>query len=119
MKKLLLILLCLPLIFSCGKEIENSLSQTNIKGKVKAIKQTYFDSKLELIREDNFSYLTSNKSIIFSDQFEVQFNKDGNMTEYSRYNEDGELTYKKKYKYDEDWNSYFNMGCRRSFKHGT
>ena len=40
MKKLLLILLCLPMIFSCGeKKEENDLTRDNLKGKVKEIIQ--------------------------------------------------------------------------------
>ncbi len=55
MKKLLLILLCVPLMFSCGdkkdktdntekKEIENDLAKENIKGKVKQIIEDDFPS---------------------------------------------------------------------------
>ena len=44
MKKLLLILLCLPLLFSCG-ENKNSLTRYNIKGNVKEIIETSFDAK--------------------------------------------------------------------------
>ena len=45
MKKLLLILLCVPLLFSC-EENESDLTRANIKGNVKEIVETTFDAKL-------------------------------------------------------------------------
>ena len=44
MKKLLLLLLCVPLIFSCGEK-DNSLTRANIKGNVKEIIETTFEAK--------------------------------------------------------------------------
>ena len=47
MKKLLLILLCFPMLFSCGeKKEENDLSRDNLKGKVKEIIQVRLDAPL-------------------------------------------------------------------------
>ena len=47
MKKLLLILLCLPLLFSCGeKKEENDLTRDNLKGKVKEITEVRLDAPL-------------------------------------------------------------------------
>ena len=97
MKKLLLILLCVPLMFSFGenkkdtenekkKEIENDLTEENIK--VKQITgTTYVIASEEIYRKDKYLY-----------------NKDGNMTEMTSYNANGELGSNSKYKYDEDGN---------------
>ena len=104
MKKLLLILLCVPLMFSCGEnndekvqkeEIENDLTRANIKGKVKEIIETTFSAK-EYFGEPQKGDLRT--------KYISKYNEDGNRTEETFYNADGELGGKYKYQYDEDGN---------------
>ena len=73
MKKLLLILLCVPLIYSCGDN-KNSLTRENIKGNVKEIIETTFDAK-EVFSEpqkENCMY-----------KYKFQYNEDGNITKHT------------------------------------
>ena len=119
MKKLILILLCLPMIFSCRDEknkIENDLSKENIIGNPKEIKEYRYSAK-ELFGE-------AQKEKLLHENI-VRFNSEGNITEFIRnnsqsyktyYNEitkqkekthiyDGEeLVGLEKYKYDENGN---------------
>ena len=92
MKKLLLILLCLPLLFSCGNKKENDLTAGNINGKVKELIETSFNVK-EAFGDLEKGDLKSKKKF--------KYNKDGNRTEGSSYDKDGELSYKWKFKYNE------------------
>ena len=101
MKKLLLILLCVPLMFSCGEnndekvqkeEIENDLTRANIKGKVKEIIETTFSAKESFGEPQKGDLRTKDIS---------KYNEDGNRTEETSYNADGELARKYKYQYDE------------------
>ena len=120
MKKLLLLLLCVPLMFSCG-EIENSLTRANIKGKVKEIIETTFYAK-EAFDEPQKGDLRQKKIIKYDEdgniteltayladweidfKFKHQYDEDGNMTEETSCYADGELDSKTKYQYDEDGN---------------
>ena len=119
MKKLILILLCLPMIFSCRDEknkIENDLSKENIIGNPKEIKEYHYSAK-ELFGE-------AQKEKLLHENI-LRFNSEGNITEFIRnnsqsyktyYNEitkqkekthiyDGEeLVGLEKYKYDENGN---------------
>ena len=101
MKKLLLILLCVPLIFSFGEkeEIKNELTRENIKGDVKQIIETSFVAK-EAFGEPQKGDLIK-KTI-------TKYNVDGNRTETSIYNADGELDSKYKFQYDKDGNETEN-----------
>ena len=137
MKKLLLILLCLPMIFSCRDEknkIENDLSKYNIIGNPKEIKEHHYSAK-ELFGE-------AQKEKLLHENI-LRFNSEGNITEFIRnnsqsyktyYNEitkqkekthiyDGEeLVGLKKYKYDENGNqiekgSYFEGKLERFYKY--
>jgi hypothetical protein len=94
MKKLLLLLLCVPLMFSCG-ENENDLTRANIKGNVKEIVETYFDAK-EVFGEPQ----KKNRG----GKLVKKFNKDGNKTEWVSYDVDGEMTNKYKFQYDKNGN---------------
>ena len=129
MKKLLLILLCVPLMFSFGenkkdtenekkKEIENDLTEENIK--VKQITgTTYVIASEEIYRKDKYLYnKDGNKTewegtaLGIEDGLEVQrywnekykYNEDGNMTERTSYNANGEIDGKNKYLYNKDGN---------------
>ena len=97
MKKLILILLALPLLFSCGNggKIDNDLTNQKMRGHVKEIAETSFDAK------ESFGEV---KKDGVKDKKEQKFNKQGNITEENIYDENGELTSKWKYKYDKDGN---------------
>ena len=120
MKKLLLILLCVPLMFSCGEnndekvqkeEIENDLTRANIKGKVKEIIETTFSAKESFGEPQKGDLRTKDIS---------KYNEDGNRTEETSYNADGELARKYKDQYDEDGNrtekTFYNADGEIMFK---
>jgi hypothetical protein len=89
MKKLLLILLCLPMLFSCGeKKEENDLSRDNLKGKVKEIIQVRLDAP----------FISGGISDIISI---YKYDENGKMTEMARYLGE-ELIKQVKYKADEN-----------------
>jgi hypothetical protein len=89
MKKLLLILLCFPMLFSCGeKKEENDLSRDNLKGKVKEIIQVRLDAPL----------ISGRISDIISI---YKYDENGKMTEMARYLGE-ELIKQVKYKADEN-----------------
>ena len=97
MKKLLLILLCLPMIGfgqTQKKEIENDLTRENIKGKVKQIIEAYFDAK-EAFGKPKKENLT--------DKYKIKYNMDGNITEEIDLIFKG-IDSKYKYLYNEDGN---------------
>ena len=124
MKKLLLILLCLPFLFSCGgKKQDNDLG--TLKGKVKICSEIIFEAKEafgDLVKGEKFntphtktkydeygnktevsSYDKDGKLWLYSSK-KYKYDEDGNKTEESSYDKDGGLTSKSKYKYDEDSN---------------
>ena len=87
MKKLLLILLCLPMIFSCRDEknkIENDLSKYNIIGNPKEIKEHHYSAK-ELFGE-------AQKEKLLHENI-LRFNSEGNITEFIRNNSQSYKTY--------------------------
>ena len=99
MKKLLLLLLCVPLIGfgqTEKKEIDNDLTRTNVKGRVKEI----------MAMQDG-----GGRALTF---VKIKFNEHGNKTVAIFYNADGELDRKSKYQYDEYGNkteySYYSDG---------
>jgi len=122
MKKLLLILLCLPLLFSCGgNKKENWLTKVNLKGKVKELTETTFNAKEAFgdLAKDGLEYKCKYKidedgNLIEFNQYDndgeliekwkAKYDEDGNLIEESHYDKDGELVLKQKCKYDEDGN---------------
>jgi YD repeat-containing protein len=92
MKKLILLLLFIPLV-SCDKK--NSLSELNLNGKVKSVVTSYYEAeeKFRDIEKGELEY-----------SIEQEFNDDGNIVEGNSYNKEGELTSKSKFKYDDDGN---------------
>jgi antitoxin component YwqK of YwqJK toxin-antitoxin module len=133
MKKLLLILLCLPLLFGCGGEKkENDLTEYNIKGKIKDIIETRYDAKEafgdlekgDLVAKEKYKYdedgnetewTSYNSDGELEGKYKYKYDEDGNQTELTSYNSDGELEGKAKLKYDEDgneteWTSYDKDG---------
>jgi hypothetical protein len=102
MKKLLLILLCVPLMFSCGeekaktskKEKKSDLLRKKLKGKVKRITESSF------FPEEGYG-INDDKGI--TAYYTDIFNEDGNIIESSslEYRQHPES---KKFKYDKDGN---------------
>ena len=89
MKKLLLILLCFPMIYSCGeKKEENDLSRDNLKGKVKEITEV----RLDVLR------VTGE---IYDDIKKHKYDENGKKIEEAWYSGE-ELIKKVKYKADEN-----------------
>lgn len=109
MKKLLLILLCFPMIgfgqwnygFG-GQNRNNHLSKDNIKGKVKEIVETKFEAK-KVIGELKKSDLKG--------QWIYRYDKDGNMLEQIWYRKNGELGSQETFKYDDNGNQTERNFC--------
>ncbi len=103
MKKLLLILLCLPLFYSCKTKADkenivaqkSTLNEKNIKGKVKQIteKSFYVSNKFGEPVKDSLEYIN-----VFL------FDKSGNQTELQILEENGNIYSKRKFKYDKNRN---------------
>ena len=92
---LALLAICL-LIFACsGGDEKNSLTELNLKGKVKSINTTSFTAteKFGEVTKDDLE-----KSV------KQKFDDKGNLIEEASYDEDGELIGKYKYKYDDKGN---------------
>ena len=122
MKKQILILLVLPLLFSCGekKKIKTDLTLSGINGKVKEIMWAEFNVK-EAFGEIKKDSLISKYKIYYNVQGNqsswnqyntnkliakgiTEFNEFNKCSEYTTYNGEGELTQKKKYIYDKNKN---------------
>jgi len=127
MKKLLLILLCLPMLFSCGaeKKQDNDLTRENLKGKIKEMTIYVFNVRESFGELEKGNLMWKNKckydedgnkteeryykdgKLIWKEKY-----KDGNKTETNYYNKDGELKEKQKNKYDKVGNktetNYYN-----------
>jgi hypothetical protein len=115
MKKLLLILLCLPLLFSCGgKNQENDLSRDNLKGKVKEIIEVRLDVLFV-------------SGVIYNETTKYKYDENGKKIEMAYYL-DEELIKKVKYKADENGSvgkvvegkenlPFLNMSSPREFKY--
>ena len=121
MKKLLVLLLCVPLLFSCGekgnkenKEIENDLTRANIKGNVKEIRETSFVRYESLGAEEKHMFynqdgnlteiISCNANGELCRRNKYQYDENRNLTQETFYNEDGEIDAKDKYQYDENGN---------------
>ena len=100
----LYLILFVSLFFSCSDK-KNSLSEENLKGKVKSV-DTYTYSAKEKFGENVTDEL--------EDVEKNKYNKDGNLIEIAFYDEDGELYYKIKSKYDDgnliESASYYDEG---------
>ena len=89
-EKLLLILLCLPILFSCGaeKKQDNDLTRENLKGKIKEMTIYVFNVRESFGELEKGNLMWKNK---------CKYDEDGNKTE-ERYYKDGKLIWKEKYK---------------------
>ena len=92
---LALLAICL-LIFACsGGDEKNSLTELNLKGKVKSINTTSFTTT------EKFGEVTKDD---WEENYKRKFDDKGNLIEEASYDEDGELSWKNKSKYDDKGN---------------
>ena len=98
MKKIILAILSVLRLVSCKQsEKKNDLTEENLKGKVKSIKEITYEAveKFGQIEKGNVLYCLSYFTI---------YNEKGNKIEKNHYEFDGRLDYKVTYKYDENGN---------------
>ena len=113
MEKIILVILSVLCLVSCNQsEKKNDLTEENLKGKVKSIKETTYKAieKFGQIEKGDVLY------DVFNDPFiTIIYNEKGDRIEENHYNSDGSLDYKVTYKYDENGNKiegniYFSDG---------
>ena len=96
MKKIILAILSVLRLVSCKQsEKKNDLTEENLKGKVKSIKETLYEAV------DKFGQIE--KGNWFNNYFTI-YDKKGNIIEENDYDSDGSLNSKTTYKYDEKGN---------------
>ena len=96
MKKIILVILSVLCLVSCNQsEKKNDLTEENLKGKVKSIKETLYEAV------DKFGQIE--KGDVLNNYFNI-YNEKGNKIEENRYDSDGSLYFKDTYKYDEKGN---------------
>ena len=107
MKKIILAILSVLYLVSYGQlEKKNDLTEENLKGKVKSIKETTYKAV------DKFGQIK--KGNVLNNYFTI-YNKKGNTIEGNEYYSDGSLNDKTTYKYDEkgnkiEKNNYYYSG---------
>ena len=84
------------LIFTCsGGGDKNTLTELNLKGKVKSINTAYFTAT------EKFGEAAKDDSLLNEEQ---KFDDKGNQIEKASYDENGELSWKNKFNYDDKGN---------------
>ena len=98
MKKIILAILSVLRLVSCKQsEKKNDLTEKNLKGKVKSIKETTYEAV------EKFGQIE--KGDVLNNYFNI-YNEKGNKIEDNSYDSDGRLLgYKTTYKYDEKGNN--------------
>ena len=145
MKKIILAILSVLYLVSYGQlekksEKKNDLTEENLKGKVKSIKETPYEAveKFGQIEKGDMlnTYFTiftiynkkgntieendyNSDGSLFS-KFTYKYDEKGNIIEKNDYDSDGSLNYKTTYKYDEKGNmieaNFYNSDGSLSFK---
>lgn len=117
MKKIILVILSVLCLVSYGQlekktEKKNDLTEENLKGKVKSIKETLYEAV------DKFGQIK--KGNVLNNYFTI-YNKKGNTIEGNEYYSNRRFNYKTTYKYDEKGNNieenYYNSNGRLYEKH--
>ena len=101
MEKIILVILSVLCLVSCNQsEKKNDLTEENLKGKVKSIKETTYKA-IEKFGQIEKGDVLVDSSAVYTDygRFKI-YNEKGNKIEENRYNSDGSLYYKVTYKYD-------------------
>ena len=102
MKKIILAILSVLYLVSYGQlEKKNNLTEENLKGKVKSIKENTYEAvdKFGQIKKGNVFYDG------FSSPFTIIYNEKGNKIKICRYDKYGKIDNKNTYKYDEKGNN--------------
>ena len=113
MEKIILAILSVLRLVSCKQsEKKNDLTEENLKGKVKSIKETLYEAV------DKFGQIE--KGNWFNNYFTI-YDKKGNIIEENDYDSDGSLNSKTTYKYDEKGNKIeendYDSDGRLSYKY--
>ena len=143
MKKIILAILSVLYLVSYGQlEKKNDLTEENLKGKVKSIKENTYEAveKFGKIEKGNVFYdgFSSPSTIIYNEKRDkieqnnynsdsrldskttYKYDEKGNNIEKNNYYSDGSLNYKTTYKYDEKGNmieaNFYNSDGSLSFK---
>ena len=96
MEKIILVILSVLCLVSCNQsEKKNDLTEENLKGKVKSIKETTYKAV------DKFGQIE--KGDVLNNYFNI-YNEKGNKIEDNSYDSDGNLSSKDTYEYDEKGN---------------
>ena len=121
MKKIILATLSVLYLVSYGQsKKKNDLTEENLKGKVKSIKETTYEAvdKFGQIEKGNVFY--DRFSLLFNSPFTIIYNEKGNKIEKNYYNSDGSLKSKTTYKYDKKGNNIeentYDSDSRLNFK---
>jgi hypothetical protein len=134
MKKIIVLTLLIPCLYSCSgnKKPENSLTKANLKGNVSFVEKVTYAAEYKLgeiqngsLRSKYTSKYDEKGNNIEGNYYDLDFNlnskytskydEKGNEIEWNGYNSDGSLEYKDTYKYDEkgnniEWNGYNSDG---------
>ena len=121
MKKIILVILSVLCLVSYGQlekksEKKNDLTEENLKGKVKSIKETTYKAVDKFGQIEKGDVLVDSSAVYTDDgRFKI-YNEKGNKIEENYYNSNSSLIYKNTYKYDEKGNkieeNYYNSNGR-------
>ena len=105
MEKIILVILSVLCLVSCNQsEKKNDLTEENLKGKVKSIKETTYKAIEKFGQIEKGDVLVDSSAVYTDDgRFKI-YNEKGNKIEENRYDSDGSLDFKDTYKYDEKGN---------------
>ena len=119
MKKLIL-LLFIPLVFSCSDDKKNDLDELKLNGKVKSLKEITYSAvekfgepvKNTFLNENEYLFEKNGNIAEIRYEFEFQegfsykniYEDNGNLIERNQYKNSGELEVKFKFKYDDNGN---------------
>ena len=105
MEKIILVILSVLCLVSCNQsEKKNDLTEENLKGKVKSIKETTYEAVDKFGQIEKGDILVDSSAVYTDDgRFKI-YNEKGNKIEENYYNSNGRLYSKTTYKYDEKGN---------------
>ena len=109
MKKIILATLSVLYLVSYGQlekksEKKNDLTEENLKGKVKSIKETLYEAVDKFGQIEKGDVLVDSSAVYTDDGHFKIYNEKGNKIEENYYNSNGRLYSKTTYKYDEKGN---------------
>ena len=106
MEKIILVILSVLCLVSCNQsEKKNDLTEENLKGKVKSIKETTYEAVDKFGQIEKGDILVDSSAVYTDDgRFKI-YNEKGNKIEENWYDSDGSLYEKHTYKYEYDKNN--------------